>query len=360
MMGFKKCDYEHTLFIKTNKEGRILIVSMYVDDLIYTGNDPSMFTSFMSSMKQEFDMTDLGKMRYFLGLEILQLPNSIFISQKKYAVELLKRFGMYDANSVQNPIVPGIKITKEIGNDERTDKSHYRQLIGCLLYLTTATRPDLSYVVSLLSRFMENPSAKHMLLAKRVLRYLKGTTDFGILYKKGEINELVAYTDSDYAGDMDDRKSTSGYVFMLSSGAVSWCSKKQSVVSLSTTEAEFIAAAFCACQAVWLQRVLEDLNNTSENKGILINCDNSSTIKLSKNPVLHGRSKHIDVRFHFLREMSKEGIVNLTYCASQDQLADLMTKPLKLGIFLKLRKSLGICSEVEVNCNEDLQFKGGC
>ena len=172
---------------------------------------------------------------------------------------------------------------------------------------------------------------KHMLVAKWVLRYLKGTAHFGIHYKKGGVNELIAYTDSDYAGDIDDRKSTSGYVFMFSAGAVSWSSKKQPVVSLSTTEAEFIAAAACACQAVWLQRVLAKLNQISASKGISINCDNDSTIKLSRNPILHGRSKHIDVRFHFLREMSKEGIINLVYCASQEQLADLMTKPLKLG-----------------------------
>lgn len=164
-------------------------------------------------------MTDLGKMRYFLGLEVLQLPNSIFISQKKYALEILKRFSMDHSNSVQNPIVPGIKITKEIGSGERVNKSHFKQLIGCLMYLTTATRPDLAYVVSLLSRYMENPSVKHLQVAKRVLRYLKGTADFGILYKKGGVNELIAYTDSDYAGDIDDRKSTSGY---FSCSALEW------------------------------------------------------------------------------------------------------------------------------------------
>ncbi|XP_058784263.1 uncharacterized mitochondrial protein AtMg00810-like [Vicia villosa] len=312
-MGFEKCDYEHTLFIKTDQRGKILIVSVYVDDLMYTGTDPLMFTSFVSSMKQKFDMTDLGNIRYFLGLEVLQFPNNIFISQRKYALEVVKRFGMNDSNSVKNPIVPGVKISKDIGSDERVDKSHYEQLVGSLMYLTTATRLNLSYVVGLFSRYMENPSVKHKLVAKRVLRYLKGTAHFGIRYKKGKVNELIAYTDSNYAGDIDDRKSTSGYVFMFSSGAVSWSSKKQPVVSLSTTEAEFIAAA----------------------------------------AYLHGRSKHINVRFHFLREMSKDGIINLVYCASQEQLADLMTKPLKLGTFLELRKSLGVCSELEVNCKSE-------
>ena len=195
---------------------------------------------------------------------------------------------------------------------------------------------------------MENPTELHLQVAKRVLRYLKGTVDFGIFYKKGGNNDLVAYTDSDYAGDLGDRKSTSGYVFLLSSGTISWLSKKQPVVSLSTTEAEFIAAASCACQTVWLKRVLKKLG-LNQDKTTIIYCDSSSAIKLSKNPVMHGRSKHIDVRFHFLRELTKAGTVELIYCNTQDQIADIMTKPLKLDAFLKLRALLGVCSESDIN-----------
>ena len=157
----------------------------------------------------------------------------------------------------------------------------------------------MMFVVSLISRYMENPTKLHLQAAKRVLRYLKGTTEFGIFYKKRGDDELAAYTDNDYAGDLEGRKSTSGYVFLLSSRAVSWSSRKQPVVSLSTTEAEFIAAASCACQAVWLKRVLGKLSQ-NQGKSTTIHCDNSSAIKLSKNLVMHGRSKHIDVRFHFL------------------------------------------------------------
>jgi hypothetical protein len=221
--GFEKCDYEHTLFTKTGKEGNILIISLYVDDLIYTGNDELMISEFKNSMKHEFGMTDLGKMRYFLGLEVLQKSTGVFINQKKYASKVLQRFGMDKSNSVRNPIVPGCKLVKDEGG-VKVDNTHFKQMV-----------------------------------AKRVLRYLKGTLDFGIFYKKGGNNDLVAYTDSDYAGDLGDRKSTSGYVFLLSSGTISWLSKKQPVVSLSTTEAEFIAAASCACQTVWLKRVLEKL-----------------------------------------------------------------------------------------------------
>lgn len=344
--GFEKCEFEHTLFIKTGKEGAILIVSLYVDDLIFTGNNELMFEWFKHSMKSEFDMTDLGKMRYFLGLEVLQRPDGVFISQRKYALEVLRKFEMDESNCVQNPIVPGFKLAKDEGGDY-VNKTFYKQLVGSLMYVT-ATRPDLMFVVSLLSRYMENPTKLHLQAAKRVLRYLQGTTDFGIFYKKGGDDELVAYSDSDYAGDLDDRKSTSGYVFLFSSGAISWSSKKQPIVSLSTTEAEFIAAASCACQAVWLQRVL-DMLSLNRSKSITIHCDNSSAIKLSKNPVMHGRTKHIDVRFHFLRNLTKDGTVELEYCSSEEQLADLMTKPLKLDSFCKLRQSLGVCSEASIN-----------
>ncbi|RVW66685.1 Retrovirus-related Pol polyprotein from transposon TNT 1-94 [Vitis vinifera] len=305
-----------------------------------------MFVKFKNSMKLEFDMTDLGKMKYFLGVEVLQNSEGIYISQRKYAKEVLERFGMEKSNSVKNPIVPGDRLTKNEGG-VKVDATKYKQLVGSLMYLT-ATRPDLMYVVCLISRFMASPTEMHLQAAKRVLRYLKGTVDLGVFYQKEGNGELMAYTDSDYAGDVDDRKSTSGYVFLLSEGAVAWSSKKQPVVTLSTTEAEFVAAASCACQGVWMRRVLEKLGH-SQGKCTTVLCDNSSTIKLSKNPVMHGRSKHIDVRFHFLRDLTREGVVELKHCGTQEQVADIMTKPLKLDVFLKLRELLGVSVVPRVN-----------
>ncbi|XP_062014728.1 secreted RxLR effector protein 161-like [Rosa rugosa] len=207
-------------------------------------------------------------------------------------------------------------------------------------------RPDLMFSISLISRYMERPTELHTQAAKKILRYLKGTAELGIAYRRGGEEKLVGFADSDYAGDIDDRKSTSGYVFMLGTGAVSWSSKKQPVVTLSTTEAEFIAAAYCACQGVWLRRILEKIGH-AQSKCTTIYCDNSSAIKLSKNPVMHGRSKHIDVRFHFLSDLTKEGIVELVHCNTQEQVSDIMTKPLKLVSFLKLRDKLGMCSKLE-------------
>jgi hypothetical protein len=206
--GFEKCTHEHTLFVKTSAGGKILIISLYVDDLIFTGNDESMYAEFKKSMMVEFDMTDLGKMRYFLGVEVLQKTDGIFISQKRYVMEVMERFGMDKSNSVLNPMVPGEKLQKH-QDGIKIDSTYYKRIVGSLMYLTT-TGPDVMFVVSLLSRYTEDPTKLHLQAARKILRYLKGTVDYGVFYKKGENEELVAYTDSDYASDLDDRKSTPG------------------------------------------------------------------------------------------------------------------------------------------------------
>lgn len=336
--GFRKCYCEHTLFVK-EEGGSSLVVSLYVDDLIYTSDSLSMLEAFKKSMKEEFAMTDLGKMKYFLGVEVIQDEVGIFINQKKYATETLKKYDLEECNSVRNPMVPGNKLTKE-GSGEAVDPTMYKQLVGSLRYLT-ATRPDLIYSVNIVSRYMENPRESHMLAVKRILRYVQGTLGFGIQYRRDGEERLVGFVDSDYAGDEDDRKSTSGYTFMIGGGAVSWSSKKQPIVTLSTTEAEYVAAANGATQAIWLRNVLEEIGFNQEN-GTVLFCDNSSTIKLSKNPVLHGRSKHIHVRYHFLRELVNEGVIALEYCTTQEQLSDIMTKPVKLEVFEKLRSYMGV------------------
>lgn len=186
--------------------------------------------------------------------------------------------------------------------------------------------------------------------AKRILRYLQGTSDFGLFYKKDGNSKMIGYTDSDYAGDIEDRKSTSGYTFILSSAAVAWSSQKQPIVTLSTTEAEFVAAAACSTQAVWMRRILDTLGyQGDEDEGTLIFCDNSSTIQLARNPVFHAKSKHIEVRFHFLRNLENDGVIHLVHCSTHDQIADVLNKPLKLESFRRMRERLGVCGAPEVN-----------
>ncbi|KAC9923453.1 hypothetical protein E3N88_45071 [Mikania micrantha] len=336
--GFQKSKYDHTFFLKKNVEG-LVIVSLYVDDLIYTGNDKAMCENFKLSMMREFEMTNLGKMKYFLGVEVNQNEDGIKMNQKKYASDVLKRFHMWEVNGVKNPIVPGTNVTKT-GDDNKVNDSFYKSLVGSLMYLTV-TRPDIMYAVSFISRFMADPREEHMQISKRILRYVKETFDYGLVYRRRVPFKLQVFTDSDYARDTDDRKSTSGYVCILSNAAISWSSRKQEIVTLSSTEAEYVAATSCACHSVWLKGILEEIGG--ENIGVIdIQCDNSSTIKLSKNPVLHRRTKHIDVRFHYLRDLVNEGKVQLLFCPTKEQVADVLTKPVKLELFEKMRKKLGV------------------
>lgn len=279
--GFERCPNEQTLFIKRGTRGNILIVSIYVDDLIYTSDDKGLMIEFKKSMMQAFDMTDLGKMRFFLGIEVLQKPEGVFMCQRKYAADILKKFAMDECKPMKSPIVPGSKINKDV-DGVGVDETYFKQIVGSLMYLTS-TRPDIMFGVSLISRYMSKPTELHMQVAKRILRYLKGTINYGIFYKKGGEEKLLGFTDSDYAGDEDDSKSTSGYIFKMNSGAVSWMSKKQPIVTLSTTEAEFVAAAASACQAIWMRRVLRNLSYDQEGCTTIM-CDNSSTIKFPKMP----------------------------------------------------------------------------
>ncbi|PNX55109.1 copia-type polyprotein [Trifolium pratense] len=208
-------------YLKGDSNNDILIVSIYVDDLIVTGNNQALINTFKQSMMNKFAMSDLGKMKYFLGVEVCQTDDGIFIHQMKYAYEILTKFGMENCNAVSSPIVPGCKLVKnETG--KASDEKRYKQIVGSLMYLL-ATRPDLAFSVCLVARFMDRPTKIHKAALKRIMRYVKGTIGYGVLYKKtSDELQLSAWTDSDYAGDLDDRKSTSGYLFMLGSGAISW------------------------------------------------------------------------------------------------------------------------------------------
>ena len=348
--GFEKCEGEPTVYIK-EKDCKILIVVLYIDDVIFTSNDDYLIENFKSVMKEEFEMTDMGLLRYFLGIEVDQNKNGIFISQAKYVNEVLSRFNMQDSKAVITPTVMGLKLSQE-DNSKDFDPSLYKSIVGSLMYLT-ATRPDIMYAVSLISRFMEKPKETHWQAAKRILRYVKGTKRYGIFYTISECSDLVGYTDSDWAGSVDDRKSTSGYIFHIGSGAISWASKKQPIVALSTAEAEYVVATAAACQAVWMRRMLRSLCQKQATATIIF-CDNSSAIALSKNSVFHKRTKHIDTKFHYIRELVNNGEIILQHCRTQEQVADILTKPLDQKSFEFLRKCLGMID------NPAVEIKGEC
>ncbi|KAG4957026.1 hypothetical protein JHK85_043406 [Glycine max] len=290
-------------------------------------------------MMKTFEMTDLGLMSYFLGIEVSQRNEGIFISQKKYTEGLLKKFKIYGCKPVATPLITNEKLQKNDGAPE-ADASKYRSLIGSLLYLT-ATRPDIMYAASLLSRFMQSPSQIHFGAGKRILRYLQGTKEFSIWYTIETNSELLGYIDSDWAGSADDMKSTSGYAFSLGSGMFSWASKKQATVAQSTTEAEYVAAAKATSQAIWLRRILEDMGE-KQDEPTKINCDNKSTIALAKNPVHHNRTKHIAIKYHFIRKAEATKEIKLDYCRTEDQFADIFTKALPRPRFEELRAMLGV------------------
>jgi hypothetical protein len=254
-------------------------------------------------------------------------------------LDILKKFRKMSCKLATTPLEVGSKL---YGHDDSKsiDITLYHQLVGSLIYLTT-TQPDISFAVSMVSRFMSNPKEIHWKEAKRILRYLRGTIGYGLIYRSTEDFRLIGYTDSDWAGCMDDRKSTSGYSFSMGSTTVAWSTKKQPTVSLSTTEAEYKAVATTTCEAVWLRRILEDLHEQQEQPIQLI-CDNQSVIQMTKNPVFHKKTKHIDIQYHFVRDLVQQGVVEISYCRTEEQVADIFTKALSKEKFFKFRDDLGI------------------
>jgi hypothetical protein len=290
-------------------------------------------------LASEFDMKDLGLMHYFLGLEVWQRDGEIFLGQGKYTVEILKRFRMQDCRPMSTPMVTNWKKI-DASKQEAVDPTLYRQLIGSLMYLVN-TRPDICFAVNTLSQFMVEPRRAHWTTAKHILRYLRGTIEYGLRYAQGDGVKLVGYTDADWAGNAVDRKSTSGCCFSLGSGVVSWFSRKQKSVALSSAEAEYMAASMAACEAIWLRKLLVALFG-QELEPTIIHCDNQSGIKLSENPVFHDRSKHIDIRYHFIRDCVQRGAVQLQYVPTDEQVADILTKALMKGKFVYFRDKMGI------------------
>jgi hypothetical protein len=286
-------------------------------------------------------MSDLGLLSYYLGIEVKQGDGEITIGHSSYAGKILEIAGMSGCNSCHTPMECRLKLGKKNGG-AAVDATLYRSIIGSLRYLVN-TRPDISYAVSILSRFMESPAEQHWAAMKQLLRYVRGTVNYGCRYKKGDtvVPTLVGYSDSDLAGDVDDRKSTTGIIYFLGSSAVTWASPKQKVVALSSCEAEYIAAATAACQGVWLSRLVAELLGTTPAK-VKLMVDNKSAIALSKNPVHHDRSKHIDTKFHYIRECIEEGKIDVVHVGTDGQLADIFTKALGKIKFVEMRQKLGV------------------
>ena len=291
-------------------------------------------------MQGKFEMSMIGELTHFLGLQIHQQDSGIFLSQSKYARNLLKKFGLESASSVRTPMSPNVKLT--IGLlCKSVDSSLYRSMIGSLLYLTSS-RLDISYSVGVCARYQANPKESHMISLKRIIKYIKTTADFGVWYSKDTNDVLAGYSDVDWAGNADDRKSTSRGCFYVGNNLVSWMSKKQNSISLSIVEVDYIAAGSCCTQLLWMQKLLHDYGICQEH--LTIYCDNTSAINISKNPVQHSQTKHIKIRNHFIRELVKDGTLTLEFIHTEDQMADLFTKPLDSKRFEFLHQNIGVIS----------------
>ncbi|KAJ8759097.1 hypothetical protein K2173_004103 [Erythroxylum novogranatense] len=276
---------------------------------------------------------------HFLGLEIDYTKEGIFLHQQKYSRDLLKKFGMLNCKPISTPMEPNAKLCAHDRKDTE-DATMYRQLVGSLISLSL-TRSDISFTVGMMSRYMQNPKKPHLDAVRRILRYVKNTLDYGLLYKKGKDCKIVGYCDADYAGDHDTSRSTTGYVFKLGFGAISWCSKRQPTVSLSTTEAEYRAATMAAQEIAWLIQLMKDLRQSID-YAIPLYCDNLSAVRLAENPVFHARTKHVEVHYHYIREKVLQGEIMLTHILTENQVADLFTKGLGTTKFINFYCQLGI------------------
>lgn len=325
------------VFIK-NVKGSKLILAIYVDDGLLIYNDDKLANELLLYLKEIFEIKEC-KIDKFLGFQMNILNSgSLVLHQYQYTEKVLNRFNMNECNSVSTPLEPGW-ITNN-SNDKSCQNYPYKELIGSLIYLSIVSRPDISYAVGVLSRYMENPCQIHINAAKRVLRYLKGTMDYGLVYSGQGKLILKTFSDSDYAGDTENRRSTSGIVTKLGNCTVGWKSQQQRTVALSTTEAEYIAACEAVKDIVWMNRFLNEISDRAEANHLYL--DNQSTIKLIKNPEYHKRTKHIDVKYHFIREKFNDAEFQLYFVNTKEQLADILTKALPKPIFECLRNSLNV------------------
>ena len=339
--GFVRGIIDKTLFSKKHKSDMIL-VQVYVDDIIFGSTNDNLCKRFAELMQSKFEMSMMGELKFFLGLQVSQRSNGIFICQSKYLKELLKKYHMEDSASARTPSSTAIKLGAS-DKSIKVDVTSYRGMIGSLLYLT-ASRPDIMYATCLCARFQADPRDVHLIAVKRIFRYLKGTPNLGIWYPKDSGFNLVGYTDSDYAGSVVDRKSTSGSCQFLGGRLISWYSKKQQTVSNSTAEAEYIAAGSCCAQILWIRNQLKDYGFALDK--IPIFCDNTSAIAISNNPVQHSRTKHIDIRYHFIREHVMDGTVELHFVPTEEQTADIFTKSVDESTFIRLVGKLGMLNSL--------------
>lgn len=341
--GLHSSKYDPCLYNRI-ADGKILFVAIYVDDVVIVSNDEGVKNEIKAKLSSTFRMKDLGPVSSCLGIRVTRGQGCVALDQQAYIESMLTRFNMQNAKPVSTPSNPCVKLIKEMApktadEAEKMKRVPYPEAVGSLMYLATCTRPDIMHAVNQLSRFNANPGPKHWEAVKHLFRYLRGTCGLKLRYRKHGNTELVGYADASWASDLDDRKSTSGYIFMLQGGAVAWSCKRQPTVALSTCEAEYMALAATVQEASWWHGLLAQLGRKQP---IELRCDNQSAICIAKNGGYTPRTKHIDIRHHYIRDALDKKIVQLTYVSTDEQTADGLTKSLERIKLERNRSAMGI------------------
>jgi hypothetical protein len=339
--GFVQNKVDPCIYTRTHAN-KITYIGVYVDDIIIVCPTVQLYQQVIQILQQKYSVKDLGLAKFILGVAVTQTKTKIQLSQKTYLEKILEKFNMASCNS-RSVLTSGgdLQFTLE-DSTERISSTLFRSLVGKLNYAMVATRPDLAFSVSLLSRFMEEPTTHHWEIAKRVLAYIKGTINVGLVFNSTSTYPSIVqgFSDSDYGGDLSDRKSTTGFAFYLYGSLISWGSRKQHTVALSTTEAEYMALAEAGKENLWIKQFLGQIGIDCE-RTILMG-DNYGAMELAKNPTNHSRTKHIDIRYHFIRDQVLEQNIEILPVDTLEQTADIFTKPLEKQKFVYHRSKLGL------------------
>jgi histone deacetylase 1/2 len=339
-LGFRPSRADTSLFI-FNKGGIFMYILVYVDDIIVVSSTEQATTALLKDLQKDFALKDLGDLHYFLGIEVNKVRNGILLTQHKYATDLLKKVGMTDCKAVSTPLSTSEKLSLHEGSLlGPEDATKYRSIVGALQYLTL-TRPDIAFSVNKVCQFLHAPTTVHWAAVKRILRYIKQNTQLGLNIHRSMSTLVSAFSDADWAGNVDDRKSTGGFAVFIGSNLVSWSARKQATVSRSSTESEYKAMANATAEIMWVQTLLKELEVKSPHAAKLW-CDNLGAKYLSANPVFHARTKHIEVDFHFVRERVTQKLLEIEFIPSGDQIADGFTKPLSVRLFENFKTNLNL------------------
>ena len=349
--GLQRSEADPCVYIKRTKAG-IVVVGIYVDDLLFTGSDRSGINDLRAALADEFKIKDLGILHHYLGIAVNRTAGGITMSQRQYVVDLLNQFGMEECHPTATPLVAKQKLTRDMSpvtdaELQRMADIPYRSAVGSLMYLALATRPDIANAVRDLARYSHNPGWDHWLGVKHVFRYLQGTKDLGITYTRTN-ESLLAYSDSDWANDESTSRSVTGNVFILANAAITWASRSQKHVSLSSSEAEYVAASNTAKQCMFVRHLVSELcpDLALLDQPTVMLIDNRACRLMIKNRGSHRRTKHIRVRYHFIRELAEDGVIDIQPISSKENLADMFTKNLTRVPLSKLRaRVFGIASE---------------